>query len=142
MKNTSITIVVAEFNKELVDAMVSAASEELVNRGATLSAIARVAGCYEVPLIVDQVLRQREVTAVVALGYIERGETLHGEVMGHVVHTALMQISLAHRKPIGIGIIGPGATPAQAEVRKDGYARAAVHAMFQSLAVSATLSPE
>ena len=54
---------------------------------------------------------------LVVLGYIERGETLHGEVMGHVVHTALVQLQLKYRKPVGIGIIGPGATAEQAQAQ-------------------------
>ena len=56
--------------------------------------------------------------AVVVLGHIERGETLHGEVMGHVVQHALVQLQFKYRKPVGVGIIGPGATAEQADVRK------------------------
>ena len=31
---------------------------------------------------------------LITLGYIERGETQHGEVMGHVVHRALVELQL------------------------------------------------
>jgi 6,7-dimethyl-8-ribityllumazine synthase len=68
----------------------------------------------------------------VVLGFIERGQTQHGEVMGHVVHRALVDLELKHRKPVGIGIIGPGATSEQAEKRKVDYARAAVRAALRS----------
>jgi 6,7-dimethyl-8-ribityllumazine synthase len=94
----------------------------------------RVTGCYEVPLAAKRLIARQDVDALVVLGYIEKGETLHGVVMGHVVHSALMELSLAHDKPIGLGIIGPGATLAQAEERKDGYARAAVRAALTSFA--------
>ena len=60
---------------------------------------------------------------------------MHGEVMGHVVSEALVRLQLEHRKPIGLGIIGPGATAEQAEMRKLGAARAAVRAALTSLAV-------
>ena len=38
------------------------------------------------------------------------------------------------QKPVGLGIIGPGATRKQAEVRKDSSARATVRAAVRSLA--------
>lgn len=133
MSKISIAIVSAEFNKPLVDAMVTAAGDEIEKAGAKLYAAVSVPGSYELPLIVHQLLAKRQVSAVVALGYIERGETGHGEVMGHVVHGALMQMSLDYQKPVGLGIIGPGATAEQAEVRKEAYARAAVKAALASL---------
>jgi 6,7-dimethyl-8-ribityllumazine synthase len=109
-RSKRIVIVAAEFNKELVDAMIETAQIELKDLGADLVRVVRVSGCYEVPLIADLHLAQEGVDGLVVLGYIERGETLHGEVMGHVVHGALVQLQLKYRKPVGIGIIGPGAT--------------------------------
>jgi 6,7-dimethyl-8-ribityllumazine synthase len=127
-----IVIVAAEFNQELVNAMIEAAESELRALRAQLVRIVRVTGCYEVPLIVDLHLAAKDVDAVVVLGFIERGETLHGEVMGHVVHAALVQLQLQHHKPIGMGIIGPGATVEQAQQRKTTAARAAVRAAVRN----------
>ena len=133
--NTSpklIVIIAAEFNKELAEGMIEAARQEAQDAGATVIRIIRVAGCYEVPLIADLQAAQDEIDAIVVLGYIERGETLHGEVMGQVVHSALVNLQLKYGKPIGLGIIGPGATQQQAEVRKTDYARAAVRAALRN----------
>jgi 6,7-dimethyl-8-ribityllumazine synthase len=138
-KTFSIAILAAEFNKPLVDFMVDAAHKEAVVIGADVVRTVRVPGSYEMPLVADRLLAQPDVDAVVVLGYIERGETLHGEVMGHVVHAALVDRSLVHGKPVGIGIIGPGAVVAQAEKRKDDYARAAVRASIASCRVLAGL---
>ena len=113
--------------------MVEFARMEIESAGGTVAADIRVAGSYEVGLIVDRLLANPKIDAVVVLGYIERGETLHGEVMGHVVHNALQQLQLQYKKPVGIGIIGPGATPEQAQVRKEGAARGAVSAVVRSL---------
>jgi 6,7-dimethyl-8-ribityllumazine synthase len=55
------------------------------------------------------------------------------------VHRALLEASLETGKPVGLGIIGPGATKKQAEARKKACARAAVRAVVQSLEVLATL---
>ncbi len=129
----SVAIITAEFNAPLIDAMLRAAVDEAARSGASVACVERVPGCYEVPLVAKRLIARGDVHAVVVLGYIEKGETLHGVVMGHVVHSALMDLSLAHDKPIGLGIIGPGATAEQAEHRKDGYARAAVRAALASL---------
>ena len=127
-----VVILAAEFNRALVDEMVQAAEAELRVLNGVLKETVRVPGCYEVPLVAETWIGNENVDALVVLGHIERGETLHGEVMGHVVHAALVEMQLRHRKPIGIGIIGPGATEGQAQERKVRTALAAVRAAVQS----------
>src|SRR6266403_4962416 len=131
MPATRITIIAAEFNSELMEGMIEAATQEAQDAGATLVRVLRVPGCYEAPLIAKLQLAHDEVDALVVLGFIERGETLHGEVMGNVVHAALVRLELKYHKPIGLGIMGPGATQEQAEERKSDYARAAVRAALR-----------
>jgi len=130
-----LALLVAEFNRPLVDAMLRAALDEAKKLGAKVTESARVPGSYETPLAAEALLRRSAVDALVVLGYIERGETQHGEVMGHVVHSALVEASLRHEKPVGFGFIGPGATPRHAEARKDEYARAAVRAAVRMVVV-------
>jgi 6,7-dimethyl-8-ribityllumazine synthase len=114
--------------------MIHAAVDEAGIAGASIVRTTRVPGCYEMPLVVSAELARDDVDAVVVLGYIEKGETQHGEIMGHVVSDALVRLELEHGTPIAKGIIGPGATLEQAQVRKDSYARAAVRAALRSLA--------
>jgi 6,7-dimethyl-8-ribityllumazine synthase len=123
-----LAILVAEFNRSIIDVMVASAEDEAKHAGAQIVATARVPGSYELPFVLARALAREDVDAAVVLGYIERGETLHGEVMGQVVHRAFVELSLQHRKPVGVGIIGPGATLEQAQARRDPYARAAVRA--------------
>ena len=127
-----LAIVAAEFNRAIVDPMIEIATAEAESSKLEVDLI-RVPGAYEIPLPVSVLIQKPDVDAVVVLGFIERGETLHGEVMANVVHDALVRLSIEHRKPIGIGIIGPGATQAQAQKRKEGHARAAVRAVLASL---------
>jgi 6,7-dimethyl-8-ribityllumazine synthase len=131
MPAIKIAIIAAEFNADLMEGMIEAATQETRDAGATLVRVLRIPGCYEAPLIAKLQLELEEIDALVVLGFIERGETLHGEVMGHVVHAALVRLELKYRKPIGLGIIGPGATQEQAEERKSEYARAAVRAALR-----------
>jgi 6,7-dimethyl-8-ribityllumazine synthase len=129
-KKLRVAILAAAFNEGVVGPMIAAATAEIAGQGGELIETVRVPGAYEIPLPATLLVENREVDLLVVLGFIERGETLHGEVMGQVVHRALVGLQLQHRKPIGIGIVGPGATPEQAETRKEAYARAAVSAAF------------
>jgi 6,7-dimethyl-8-ribityllumazine synthase len=141
MSAPRLAILIAEFNPSLVDAMLRSALDEARKLGAEVSASARVPGSYETPIAAEKLLRRASVDALVVLGYIERGETLHGEVMGHVVHRALLEASLRYEKPVGFGFIGPGATLRDAKARKDEYARAAVRAAVRMVGVLAELGP-
>jgi 6,7-dimethyl-8-ribityllumazine synthase len=132
-KAIQIGIITGDFHKELAEHMIEVATAEAVRLGAEIAAVVRVPGSYEVPLLADALLGRGGFDALVVLGCIERGSTLHGEVMGHTVHAALVQLQLQYKRPIGIGIIGPGATVEQAEERKTDYAAAAVRATMRSL---------
>jgi 6,7-dimethyl-8-ribityllumazine synthase len=125
-------ILAAEFAREIVDVMVAEASREAADQGAEVVKVVRVPGAYETPLLADALLADPGIDFVVVLGFIERGQTQHGEVMGHVVHRSLVELQLKHCKPLGIGVIGPGATVDQAEVRKVDYARVAVRAALHN----------
>ena len=124
-------IVLAEFHADVAEAMLEAASATVVEEGGRVARVIRVPGSYETPLAAKKLLADPSISLVVVLGYIHRGETLHGEVMGHVVHKALIDLELQYGKPVGLGIIGPGATDEQAHARKIDYARAAARAAFR-----------
>lgn len=132
-------ILAAEFAKAIVDTMIAEASAEAAACGSEPGLVVRVPGAYEIPLAADALLARPDVDFLIALGFIERGETLHGEVMGHVVQQALIDLQLKHHKPVGLGIIGPGATHEQAERRQVDYARAAVRAAARAWKVLHTL---
>ena len=121
-------IVIGEFHKKLAQSMLKAAKDEIVHGGHEVEEVIWVPGSYEAPLAMQHILARDDIDAAVLLGYIELGETLHGEVMGHVVHHAITDLSLKYQKPVGIGVIGPGATREQAEKRKEAYAAKAAKA--------------
>ncbi len=133
-------IVAADFAKAIVDVMIAEATSAAAS-GCELVDTVRVPGAYEIPLVADALLSRTDVDFLIVLGFIERGETQHGEVMGHVVLQSLVDLQRKHGKPIGIGLIGPGATTEQAEKRKVDYARAAVKAALQSWNVLSKMKP-
>ena len=130
----AVVIIAAEFHKDIIEKMIGAAEKEIKSQGKEVL-VKRVAGCYEMPLLADKVIQKNSAEAVVVLGFIEKGETQHGQVMGYVVHKALVDLQLKHGKPIGLGIIGPGATKEQASLRAKAYATGAAKAALQSLSV-------
>jgi len=129
-----IAIIAADFNKTIVGPMVESAKATAAKLGVDCEIVISVPGSFEIPLVLDAVLQRDDVDAAAVLGYIEKGQTLHGEVMGHVVYKAVMDLELTYGKPVGLGIIGPGATLEQAETRNVSYGEAAVAAAVRSLA--------
>jgi 6,7-dimethyl-8-ribityllumazine synthase len=83
----------------------------------------------EAPLALDRLLQYEGIQGAVVLGIIERGETDHGLVMGQSITRAIIELQIKHNKPIGLGIIGPGAEPEHIGPRLEPHARAAVGAV-------------
>jgi len=129
----SFAIVAATFHKETVEKMIQASTEELSLQRHTLHSLTHVPGCFELPLAVKKILEKDGVDGVIVLGAIERGETLHGEVMGNQVYRALIKLELSSEKPLGMGIIGPGATHDQILERAIPAAKNAVRAAISLL---------
>lgn len=133
-KQLSVAIVIAPYHENIAEKMYKTAVAECEARSYKIVEIVTVPGCFEMPLAVANVLDAHKLDGVIVLGMIEKGETLHGEVMGHAVSTALINLQLETRVPIGMGIIGPGATPKQGLVRAEGSARHAVEAVAAMIA--------
>ena len=74
-----------------------------------------------------------DVAGAFCLGIIEKGETDHGLAMGQAVVKTILELQLVHDKPIGLGIIGPGAQPEHIKPRLGPHATAAVDALIPFL---------
>ncbi len=132
-----VALVVAEFNRELTEAMEERALEAIkeTEGDAEHAGTVRVAGTFDMPLAVKKMLMDKEVDAVVALGAVVKGETAHDEVIVKNVARMLGDLSLEHRKPVGFGIIGHDAEYDAAEERAEEYAERAVKAAVGLAAV-------
>jgi 6,7-dimethyl-8-ribityllumazine synthase len=105
-------IVASQYNARYVDAMLEAAKAELNCAGASEVLVVRVPGAYEIPVVVARLIRaafphasritRRASTpsAIICLGVILRGETVHAAHIGEAVSRALMQIQVRHEVPI------------------------------------------
>ena len=115
-------IVASRYNARYVDAMLAAARRELKRAGAKTIQIVRVPGAYEIPVAAKHLARmahpfnpdpaafaaapggasphRRQLSAIICLGVILRGETVHAAHIGEAVSRALMQIQLEHEIPV------------------------------------------
>ena len=127
----NITAVCGSFHKGEIERMLDFAKSEASIRGAIISQIIWVPGSMEVPLALERILGDDEIDAAITLGIIERGETQHGLVMGQAVTKSIIDLQIRHNKPIGLGIIGPGAENHHIEPRLEPHARSAVNAVVE-----------
>ncbi|MCS5526133.1 MAG: 6,7-dimethyl-8-ribityllumazine synthase, partial [Candidatus Poseidoniaceae archaeon] len=124
-----IAIVCGSFHKTEIERMLVFAREQADEEGLDVAEVVWVPGAMEVPLALDRLLSSDDIDGAACLGIIERGQTQHGLVMGQVVTKAIIELQLVHDKPIGLGIIGPGAEPEHIGPRLEPHARAAVSAI-------------
>lgn len=95
----AFAIVASEYNARFVDAMLNAAKAELKRAGAQIK-IVRVPGAYEVPVVAARLARTKQFSAIICLGLILRGQTVHAQQIGDAVSAALMQLQLETEVPV------------------------------------------
>jgi 6,7-dimethyl-8-ribityllumazine synthase len=104
MRNGSFAIVASRYNARYVDAMLRAAKAELWRADVSRIQIVRVPGAYEIPIVAKSLARRSALnspySAIICLGVILRGETVHAAHIGEAVSRALMEIQLAHEIPV------------------------------------------
>lgn len=122
-----IALVISQFNSEITDRMKEQALQVAVDEESE-AVVAEVPGVYDMPLVVKKLLMDKKIDAVVTLGAVVKGETAHDEVIAKDTVRRLGDLTLEFRKPVTLGIIGPGADWEEAEERAEDYAERAVKA--------------
>lgn len=96
-------IVASRYNARYVDAMLRAAKTTLSRAGAKVQVV-RVPGAYEIPVVAAKLASRSaedgDLSAIVCLGVILRGETVHAAHIGDAVSQGLMKIQLDFGVPI------------------------------------------
>ena len=128
-----IAIVCGSFHREEVGKMLEWASDESSKHELTVEEVVWVPGAMEVPLALDRLLSKEDIDGAACLGIIEKGQTKHGLAMGQAVIKSIIDLQLTWDKPVGLGIIGPGAKPEHIEPRLEPHARAAIAAIAAML---------
>jgi 6,7-dimethyl-8-ribityllumazine synthase len=71
-------------------------------------------------------MERDDVDAVVELGAVLEGDTDHDQIVAQHAARKMMDLSLEHGKPVGLGMSGPGMSRLQGQARIDDYARRGV----------------
>ena len=98
-KILSVSIVVADYYKEITDSLTNAAVEHLQNNNTNYE-IFKVPGVYEIPQFINWKLSKKKINLFLALGCVIKGDTYHFEVISDSVGQSLLDISLANSKTI------------------------------------------
>jgi 6,7-dimethyl-8-ribityllumazine synthase len=132
MGRVRLAFVVSKFNFDITYLMLQRALSHAELLGAEVKVVVKVPGAFEIPAAAAKLLKRDDVDAVVTLGAVIQGETKHDEVVAHQTARKLLDLSVQFGKPVSLGIIGPGATRAQAQERIDEYAKRAVEAAVEA----------
>ena len=130
---TNIAIVCGSFHKNEIERMLDLARDQAEKENLTITEVVWVPGAMEVPLALSRIIQNPEIHGAACLGIIEKGSTQHGLAMGQAVLSSIIDLQLESDKPIGLGIIGPGAEPEHIEPRLEPHARAAISAISSML---------
>ncbi len=122
---------VSEFNQEVTARMLLVAKEKAEKLKLNLIYVCKVPGAYDMPIIVDSLLKKKNVDAVVTLGAIIKGQTKHDEVIAQTIANVLTKLSLKYEKPVTLGISGPGMQERHAYARIRPVAERAVEAIIK-----------
>ena len=98
-KILSVSIVVADYYKEITDSLTNAAVEHLQNNNINYE-IFKVPGVYEIPQFINWKLIKKKTNLFIALGCVIKGDTYHFEVISDAVGQSLLDISSSNSKTI------------------------------------------
>lgn len=127
----NIAIVVSEFNDKITSRMLEVALEKAKYLKLNVKFTCKVPGVFDMPLIIDTLLEKKEVDGVVTLGTVIKGQTKHDELIANATATRITKLSLKHKKPVSLGITGPGIEERQAYARIRPVSERAVEAVMK-----------
>ena len=100
-------LVVSTFNKEITDGLLRGALSTLADAGADSAGIdvVRVPGAFEIPFTARRLASTGRYDAVVCLGCVIKGETMHFEYISSAVSHGIMAVSADTGVPVTFGVL-------------------------------------
>ncbi|MBE9550024.1 MAG: 6,7-dimethyl-8-ribityllumazine synthase [Proteobacteria bacterium] len=102
-----VAIVAARFNAFVVDQMVEGARLNLLANGMLAENIllVRIPGAFELPLVSQALAGRDDISAVIALGTVIRGDTAHFDFVAGEASAGISRVSLDTGKPVAFGVL-------------------------------------
>ena len=122
---------VSEFNEKVTSRMLEVAMEKAKLLKLNVKIISKVPGVFDMPLVIETLLEKKDIDGVVTLGAVIKGQTKHDELISSVIAQRISKLSLKHKKPVSLGITGPGMGERQAFARIRPVSERAVEAVLK-----------
>lgn len=105
--NLKIGIAFSHWNNFIVEPLVENCKKALLDSNVSEENIFElgVPGAYEVPLAAKKLIDNKKVDAVVCLGALIKGETMHFEYIAEAVTQGIMKLNLEIGVPVIFGIL-------------------------------------
>lgn len=105
-------IVVSRYNAFVTKELLGGALDVLVRHGAKAEdqSVIWVPGGFELPLAAQAALERGGIDGLIALGCVMRGQTTNNELIAGEITKGLASLSLAHKIPVGFGVLTPDTT--------------------------------
>ncbi|MCY4373627.1 MAG: 6,7-dimethyl-8-ribityllumazine synthase [Spirochaetaceae bacterium] len=97
----------SRYNHEVTGRLVDGATEALTEHGVAGEdvQVAWVPGSFELPLAAQRLAQAGNVSGVICVGCIIKGETNHDEVVAHAVAAGITQVALRTGVPVLLGVV-------------------------------------
>ena len=100
-------IVVSRFNEAITSGLLSGARAALATAGVKDSDVrlVHVPGAFEIPAAALRLARTGEFDAIIALGCLIKGDTMHFEYIAEAASQGIMDVSVATGVPVSFGVL-------------------------------------
>ncbi|MFA5088759.1 MAG: 6,7-dimethyl-8-ribityllumazine synthase [Candidatus Omnitrophota bacterium] len=117
-KGKKFAIVVSRFNDFITKKLLAGCLDELYQHGVRKNDITViwVPGAFEIPVVALRAAKKKTIHAVICLGAVIRGETMHFDLVARAAAEGIGQVSLLTNKPVIFGVLATD-TVAQAYAR-------------------------
>lgn len=145
MRNLKVALIVSRFNEFVTHRLLQECLSELKKNGIgeSLILMSWVPGALELPVAALSYAQKKNISAVICLGAVIRGETYHFELVAQECARGIMDVSLRTGKPVIFGVLSTD-TVKQANERSmlnggDNKGRDAAQAALQMIDVLAQI---
>ena len=106
-KGIKVALVVSRFNEFVTERLLGGAEDCLDRHGCTEEqrTVVRIPGAWEIPQAARVLAKSGRFDAIVALGALIRGETLHFDLLAKEVTRGLSQVALQTGVPVAFGVL-------------------------------------
>ncbi|MBF0479253.1 MAG: 6,7-dimethyl-8-ribityllumazine synthase [Candidatus Omnitrophica bacterium] len=139
-KGFRIGIVVSRFNEHITNRLLDGCLDELTKLGVKKNdvTVVWVPGAFEIPLVSVELAKKKNIDAVICLGAIVKGETLHYDLVANESARGIAQASLMTGKPVIFEVLAADTmllVEKRAQVKGDNKGRDAAKAAVEMIDV-------